>query len=117
MKVPDVEVVLDKPRDDGEKKTKIHAKLVFSFEEIYVQQYILNMPFINGREFDYRLLSECGDEGIELQFSLTYDVKRGVLSYQETNGSSMSCQLGSKGYAYIGKYSAGDWFQKKRTES
>ena len=81
LKVSDVEVVIDKPRDDGQKKTNLHFKLVASFDEVYVQQYILDMPFIKGREFDYRVVSECGSNGVELQFSLTYDVKEAEYSH------------------------------------
>ena len=32
------------------------------------------MPGIKGREFDYRVLSECNSDGIDFFFSLDYNV-------------------------------------------
>lgn len=74
LKIHNVDVTVDKPKESKERGTQIHFKLTISFEEIYLKRYVLDMPGIKGREFDYRVLSECNSDGIDFFFSLDYNV-------------------------------------------
>lgn len=95
LKIHNVDATVDKPNEGEERGTQLHFKLTFSFKEVYLKRYVLDgIPGVGGREFDYRILSECDDEGIDFFFSLDYSVEKSKFTHSSKQ-SVLKCHSDS----------------------
>ena len=97
LKIFEVEANLDEPKKGGETLTgtDLTAKLTFSFDELLLENTIIDAPFIKKREFNYRITSECDESGIYIEFALSYNIETGEFSHDRKQ-SVLKCKTNEK---------------------